>query len=111
MVVATGDQLHRLCKDRGILHLFYAGFAANICIPCKDYGVRAFRARGYNTILLRDGTTASESQVTIADLAGTRQAIRQLEMADVATTVTSAAFVEACERATAARGADVRRTG
>jgi nicotinamidase-related amidase len=49
-VIATGDQLHRLCRDRGILHLFYAGFAANICIPFKDYAIRAFHARGYHTI-------------------------------------------------------------
>jgi len=34
--------------EGGLLHLFYAGFAANICIPFKDYGIRALRARGYN---------------------------------------------------------------
>ena len=49
-VVATGDQLHRLCRDRGILHLFYAGFAANICIPFKDYGIRALRAGDNNVV-------------------------------------------------------------
>jgi len=96
-VVATGDQLHRLCADRGLLHLFYAGFAANVCIPFKDYAIRAFRARGYNTILLRDCTTAIEGHDTIADFTGTRQAIRELEMADLAATTTSDAFVSACE--------------
>jgi nicotinamidase-related amidase len=95
-VVATGEQLHRLCRERGILHLFYAGFAANVCIPFKDYGIRAFRARGYNVVLLRDCTTAIEGHDTIGDLAGTRQAIRELEMADAASTVTSGAFVAAC---------------
>ena len=99
-VVATGDQLHRLCADRGIVHLFYAGFAANVCIPFKDYAIRAFRARGYNTILLRDCTTAIEGHDTIDDLAGTRQAIRELEMADLAATITSAAFMAACEERT-----------
>lgn len=98
-VVATGDQLHRLCVDRGVLHLFYAGFAANICIPFKDYAIRAFRARGYNTILLRDCTTAIEGHDTIGDLTGTKQAIRELEMADLASTTTSDAFIAACERA------------
>jgi nicotinamidase-related amidase len=95
-VVATGDQLHRLCRDRGILHLFYAGFAANICIPFKDYGIRAFHARGYNCILLRDCTTAIEGHDTVQDLRGTHQAIRELEMAGLASTITSHAFIAAC---------------
>jgi nicotinamidase-related amidase len=100
-VVATGEQLHRLCADRGILHLFYAGFAANICIPFKDYGIRAFRARGYHVVLLRDCTTAIEGHDTVADLAGTRQAIRELEMADLAATATAAVFIAACTAACA----------
>jgi nicotinamidase-related amidase len=98
-VVATGDQLHRLCKDRGILHLFYAGFATNICIPFKDYAIRSFHARGYNCILLRDCTTAIEGHDTIADLTGTKIAIRELEMADIAATATSHAFIAACREA------------
>jgi nicotinamidase-related amidase len=99
-VIATGEQLHRLCAARGILHLFYAGFAANICIPFKDYGMRAFHARGYHTILLRDCTTAIEGHDTVDDLAGTRQAIRELEMAGIAATITSAELVAACALAT-----------
>ena len=99
-VVATGEQLHRLCTARGILHLFYAGFAANICIPFKDYGMRAFHARGYHTILLRDCTTAIEGHDTVDELAGTRQAIRELEMAGIAATLTSDELVVACALAT-----------
>jgi nicotinamidase-related amidase len=108
-VVATGNQLHQLCAGRGILHLFYAGFAANVCIPLKDYGVRAFHARGYNVVLLRDCTTAIEGHDTIADLAGTRQAIRELEMAGVVSTITSAAFIRTCrlvEPVASGRGSD-----
>jgi nicotinamidase-related amidase len=95
-VVATGDQLHRLCKDKGILHLFYAGFATNICVPFKDYAIRAFRARGYNCLLLRDCTTAIEGHDTLDGFLGTRQAIRELEMADLAATLTGAELIEAC---------------
>ncbi|HEU5318844.1 MAG TPA: isochorismatase family protein [Chloroflexota bacterium] len=98
-VVATGAQLHRLCEDRGILHLFYAGFATNICIPFKDYGVRAFSARGYNVMLLRDCTTAIEGHDTVAELRGTQQAIRELEMAGLASTLTSDDFIAACAAA------------
>ncbi|HET7768343.1 MAG TPA: isochorismatase family protein [Chloroflexota bacterium] len=99
-VVATGEQLHRLCAARGILHLFYAGFAANICIPFKDYGMRAFHARGYHTVLLRDCTTAIEGHDTVDGLAGTRQAIRELEMAGIAATITSDDLVAACALST-----------
>ena len=95
-VVATGSQLHRLCKSRRILHLFYVGFAANVCIPFKDYGVRAFHRRGYNVMLLRDCTTAIEGHDTVDDLAGTRQAIRELEMAGIVATLTSEFFIQAC---------------
>ena len=31
-VVATGEQLHELCEERRILHLLFAGLAANRCI-------------------------------------------------------------------------------
>jgi nicotinamidase-related amidase len=98
-IVFRGDELHRLCKHHRIVHLFYAGFAANMCLQFKDYGVRAFRARGYHLIVLRDCTTAVESHDTVADLTGTRQAIRELEMEDLAATTTSNAFIRACERA------------
>jgi hypothetical protein len=50
-------------------------------------------------VLLRDCTTAIEGHDTIGTLAGTSQAIRELEMADLASTTTSAAFVAACEAA------------
>lgn len=43
-----------------VLHLFFAGFATNICVEHRDYGMRAMQARGYNVILLRDGTTGIE---------------------------------------------------
>ncbi len=64
-VVATGAQLHQLCRDQQILHLFYAGFAANICIQLRDYGIRAMHDRGYHTTLLRDCTTAIEGSHTL----------------------------------------------
>ena len=60
-VIATGDQLHALLRKRGILHLIYAGFATNWCVLNKDYGFRAMTWRGYNGVILRDGTTALET--------------------------------------------------
>jgi nicotinamidase-related amidase len=86
VVIGRGIELQRLCAGRKILHLIYAGFATNMCLQYKDYGVRAFAERGYNVILLRDCTTAMESHDTVAEEGGTRQAIRELEMEVLATT-------------------------
>jgi len=88
-LVANGVELHALCRERGVLHLIYAGFAANMCVPYRDYGIRAMRARGYHCLLLRDCTTAIEGHDTVAGTLATKQAIRELEITDQAVTTTS----------------------
>ncbi len=79
-VVATGDQLHRLCRHNGILHLLYCGFAANMCVPGRDYGMRAMNTRGYNLVLVRDCTSAIEAQSTYPEMALTEASILEVEM-------------------------------
>ncbi|MCE5239147.1 cysteine hydrolase [bacterium] len=79
-VIATGRQLHRLLRHRKILHLLYAGFAANMCVLARDYGMRAMHHRGYNTILLRDCTTGIEAHDTVGAQALTRAAVLEAEM-------------------------------
>ena len=79
VVVATGEQLHDLCEERGILHLLFAGFATNWCILGRDYGVVQMRARGYNTIIMRDATEGVEFPDTLADRWATELAIREVE--------------------------------
>ena len=79
VVVATGAELHAACKARGLVHLIYAGFATNICIRFRDYGLHAMRDRGYSPILLRDATSAIESRATIGSLSLTRTVILDLE--------------------------------
>ena len=96
-VIATGEQLHRLCRERGILYLFYVGFATNVCVPDRDYGLRAMRERGYALALLRDATTGVEASDTYPLLAATSVMIHQFELRDVAGTVTSDAFLAALE--------------
>ena len=93
-VVATGSQLHRLLRHRGLVHLIYAGFAANICIVYRDYGLQAMRARGYLPMLLRDCTTAIETRDTFPELSLTKSVIGDLER--WFPTTDSAAFVSAC---------------
>lgn len=92
-VVATGDQLHRLLRDWGIVHLIYCGFALNICVRFRDYGMHALRRRGYQPILLRDCSTAIETRETIDELAITRTVLADLERWFV--TADSADFISA----------------
>ncbi len=79
-VVASGEELHRYCKQEGILFLFFAGFNTNACILSRDYGTIQMSNRGYQVILVRDCTTGMESAETQPSLSQTRGAILLLEM-------------------------------
>ncbi|QDT52423.1 Isochorismatase family protein [Caulifigura coniformis] len=79
-VVATGDELHAVCREKGILFLLYAGFNTNACILVRDYGTLAMSQRGYEVILLRDCTTGMESPDSRPTMAQTNGAILFLEM-------------------------------
>ena len=98
-VIATGGQLHRLLRDRGIVHLIYAGFATNMCVPGRDYGMKAMRDRGYNLVLLRDCTTAIEFHDTVAEQLATKLWTRDLELQGSCFSATSADFQAACAAA------------
>jgi len=63
-VVADGGQLHAVLKEERRVVPFFAGFAANLCVLNRDYGMRAFHGRGYGTVLVRDGTVAIEAAST-----------------------------------------------
>ena len=94
LVVATGDQLQRLLADRKILHLLYVGFATNICVLMRDYGIRAMKDRGYLTVVLRDCTTAIETKDSWDGMWTTRWAIQEIERYHF--TALSGDFVNAC---------------
>ena len=94
-VVGTGQQLHDLCQERGILHLLFAGFATNWCILGRDYGIRAMRRRGYNTILVRDATEGVEFPDTLTARWATELAVREVEQVHGFSTAT-ADFYAAC---------------
>jgi len=80
VVIATGEELHRYCKEEGILFLFYLGFNTNACILMRDYGTLEMSKRGYEVIIVRDCTTGMESSKTHDELGQTRGAILFLEM-------------------------------
>jgi nicotinamidase-related amidase len=79
-VVATGEELHLYCKQKGILFLLFAGFNTNACILSRDYGTMQMKSRGYQTILVRDCTTGMENKETQPTLAQTNGTILMLEM-------------------------------
>ena len=79
-VVYNGEEMHRLCQQKGIMFLFFIGFNTNACILLRDYGTLVMGRRGYEIITIRDCTTGMESFETHADLWQTRGAILFLEM-------------------------------
>jgi nicotinamidase-related amidase len=79
-VVATGEELHRYCKQQEILFLLFAGFNTNACILSRDYGTIQMSSRGYEVMLVRDCTTGMETKETQPALSQTNGAILLLEM-------------------------------
>ena len=96
-VIATGQQLHHLAKERSILHLIYAGFATNWCILNRDYGMRAISRRGYNMILLRDATMGVEYPDTVEACFATELSIREVET-QIGFSASNEDFFAACRR-------------
>ena len=80
VVIANGEELHRYCKQNGILFLIYLGFNTNACILHRDYGTLEMSKYGYEIIMLRDCTTGMESFETHDELWQTRGAVLILEM-------------------------------
>lgn len=97
-VVATGDQLHEVAREQGIVHLIFAGFATNWCILNRDYGMRAMARRGYNMILLRDATAGVEFPDTVDTCFATEMAIREVEQ-QLGFSAANADFFAACKGA------------
>ncbi len=79
-VVAYGEELHRYCKQKGILFLFFAGFNTNACMITRDYGALQMNYRGYQVSVIRDCTTGMENKETQEGLAQTNGALLFFEM-------------------------------
>lgn len=100
-VIATGQQLHELLRDKGILHLLYCGFATNWCVLGRDYGIRTMGRRGYNIVLLRDATCGVEFPDTLPTQFATEIAIREAEQVH-GFSASNADFFAACRAAAGA---------
>lgn len=96
VVVATGRQLHYVLAERKILHLIYAGFAANWCLMGRDYGIRSMARYGYNIIVLRDCTTGVEFPDTLDNCFVTEVTIREIEQ-QFGFSASNTDFIAACQ--------------
>jgi nicotinamidase-related amidase len=96
-VVETGAQMHRVLARRGILHLIFAGFAANWCLMGRDYGIRAMSRYGYYILVLRDCTAGVEFPDTLENSLVTEMTIREIEQ-QYGFSVGNEAFLTGCKR-------------
>lgn len=60
----NGHQLFALCKEKGVNHLIYAGFAINWCLLLSPGGMAEMQQYGLMCSTLRQATTAVENAQT-----------------------------------------------
>lgn len=63
-IAENGHQLFALCKESGINHLIYAGFAINWCLLLSPGGMADMSARGVMCSAFRQAVTAVENKET-----------------------------------------------
>lgn len=78
-IVSDTLELDSILRQGNITTLFYMGFATNLCVIEKPYGIRKMHELGYKIILIRDCTAAVEYPDTADDECATRSAIRRIE--------------------------------
>lgn len=61
-VVIDSRQLNAVCRERGIWHLIYIGFAINWCLLASPGGMLEMSRRGYHCSTIRQATTAVENR-------------------------------------------------
>lgn len=61
-IAENAHQLHALCREAGVNHLIYAGFAINWCLLMSPGGMLDMSRRGYMCSVVRDATTAVENR-------------------------------------------------
>jgi len=66
-VAENAHQLFALCKDAGVNHLVYAGFAIDWCLLMSPGGMLDMQRRGFLCSALRQAVTAVENKETARD--------------------------------------------
>ena len=65
-VACTSEQLFGLCREYGINHLIYTGFAVNACLTMSPCGMYDMMRYGCMCSIIRDLTTAVENRESCA---------------------------------------------
>ena len=63
-IAENGHQLAALCRERGINHLIYMGFAINWCVLLSPGGMADMSGRGVMCSAIRQAVTAVENRET-----------------------------------------------
>jgi hypothetical protein len=63
-VAENGRQLFALCREIGVNHLIYVGFAINWCLLLSPGGMAEMSGRGFMCSTIRQATTAVENRET-----------------------------------------------
>ena len=66
-IAINSHQLNAVCRDRGIWHLIYVGFAINWCLLASPGGMIDMSRLGYACSTIRQATTAVESRETCTE--------------------------------------------
>ena len=61
-VAENAPQLSALCREAGVSHLLYIGFAVNWCLLTSAGGIRDMARRWYFCSVIQDATTAVENK-------------------------------------------------
>lgn len=63
-IAENAHQLNALCRDAGVNHLIYAGFALNWCLLMSSGGMLDMSRHGYMCSVFREAVTAFENKET-----------------------------------------------
>ncbi|MFT5368667.1 MAG: nicotinamidase-related amidase [Candidatus Latescibacterota bacterium] len=66
-VVINSHQLNAVCREKGIWHLVYIGFAINWCLLASPGGMIDMSRMGYVCSTIRQATTAVENKETCSE--------------------------------------------
>jgi hypothetical protein len=74
-IAENGDQLAALCRERGINHLLYVGFALNWCLLMSPGGMVDMSRHGCLCSTIAEATTAVENRETAREEREKQQAL------------------------------------
>ena len=91
-------ELHLILLKHDIKTLFYVGYATNMCVLNRAYGIKQMHNLGYQVILLRDATAGIEFHDTFNGKWATLIAIREVENMKRGYTCTTEDFIRGITR-------------